>query len=278
MRAHLRHLAARGLSADNTIRSRQNNLRRLAISIAPVGLLEATEEDIAAWRASLTVTPDTAAGYISHIQQFYAWACKNGHIAADPAASLPMPRVSRRLPRPIAEDDLMAALDCAPVRIRSWLILAAWCGLRAKEIALLRGENVLLRATPPILLIASEATKGRRERTVPLSRYAVAELAAAHLPVRGLAFLKVTGDPLPPNMVSKLCNQHLHDCGIPATLHQLRHRFGTQTYAAGHDLRVVQELLGHASPMTTAGYAAWDRAEAAAAVEAIPSPYSNPAA
>jgi site-specific recombinase XerC len=73
-------------------------------------------------------------------------------------------------------------------------------------------------------------------------------------------------------MVSQLANQHLHACGSAATLHQLRHWFGTETYRARRDLRVVQELLGHASPMSTAGYAAYDQADQVAVVSALPVP------
>ena len=75
-----------------------------------------------------------------------------------------------------------------------------------------------------------------------------------------------------PVQISHLCNQHLHDCGIAATLHQLRHRFGTGTYRVTRDLRVVQELLGHESVSTTAGYAAYDKADAIRAVENLPAP------
>lgn len=64
----------------------------------------------------------------------------------------------------------------------------------------------------------------------------------------------------------------MHDCGFPETLHQLRHRFGTGTYHATRDLRVVQELMGHSSPVTTAGYAAFDNPDAVAAVQALPVP------
>lgn len=279
VRSHSRHCRAKALSPA-TISARENILRRLAKFTDPVPLTEVKLEDLERWRDSLTVKTDTAAGYISHIKAFYGWAASTGLMPLNPAAALPKPRVSRRLPRPIAEEDLAYALDCAPRRIRPWLVLAAWCGLRAKEIALLRGENILLRAKPPVLLIASDATKGRSERTIPLSTYAVAELAKSDLPLTGLCFRRVDGSNLPlrPWLISKICNRHLHDCGISSTLHALRHRFLSQVYANGHDLRVTQELAGHASPVTTAVYAAWDRAGAAAAVEAIPSPYGNPAA
>ena len=78
--------------------------------------------------------------------------------------------------------------------------------------------------------------------------------------------------PNTPHTVSRLSNEHLHACGLPATLHQLRHRFGTETYRYKRDLRMVQDLLGHADPATTAGYAAYLNVDAAAAVEHLPSP------
>jgi Phage integrase family len=62
------------------------------------------------------------------------------------------------------------------------------------------------------------------------------------------------------------------EAGIGATLHQLRHRFGTQTYARRRDLRMVQELLGHASPATTAVYTLVDQADAAVVVDELPVP------
>ena len=55
---------------------------------------------------------------------------------------------------------------------------------------------------------------------------------------------------------------YLHEHGIDATARQLRHWFGTEVYAAGHDIRVTQELLGHSDPSTTAGYIAYSHVDA----------------
>lgn len=260
----------RGLSPV-TIDHRNRALIRLQ-SYVSKPLHEVTAADLAAWRAGLTVSNATIAGYVSNVREFYAWCFARGYIPADPAVGLPVPRTPRRLPRPISEAGLMEALDCAPLRIRPWLVLAGWCGLRAKEIALLKGENIHLHSTPPVLFIASDATKGVQERVIPLSPFASAELTAAALPVRGLVFRRFDGQPLKPWMVSKLCNEHLHHCGVPETLHQLRHRFATMSYHVSYNLRAVQELMGHASPATTAGYAAYDRAEGEAAVNGLPVP------
>jgi integrase/recombinase XerC len=269
---HLEWLQLKGLSAS-TVRRRRVVLGWVAASL-DCTLLEASAGQLQAWRAALSVAPDAVSVYVSHVSQFYRWAVAQGLLGGSPAAALPAPRRARRLPRPIDEEGLALALAAAPPRIRPWLVLAGWAGLRAIEIARLRRENVLDTWAPPVLLIASDATKGHAERLVPLSRFVIRELQPV-LPRRGWAFPRFDGRPGPntPATVSHLANEHLHECGIAATLHQLRHRFATQAYqAAGGDLRLVQELLGHATPVSTAGYAAYDQAAAAAAVEAIPAP------
>ena len=270
--SHLESLRQRGHS-EGSIEARRRALARMAAAV-PVPLLEAAPAHLAAWRKGLAVTPNTVVGYASHARGFYAWAVAAGLCEGNPAEGLPLPRLTRGLPRPVGEDVLTDAVLNAPLRVRPWLVLAGWAGLRAKEIALLRRERVLDTAAPPVLLVAADATKGRRERIIPLSAFALAELRLAGMPRAGWMFRRCDGrrGPNQPWMVSHLANEHLHSCGIQATLHQCRHRFGTVLYQQTHDLRLVQELMGHADPSTTAGYAAYDRSGAAAAVEALPAP------
>ena len=270
--AHLRHLTLLGRSPAS-IYARERALARMT-AYMHVTLLDAQPPDLARWRENLAVTPDTVIAYVSHATGFYTWAVTTGLLKTSPAAGLPVPRMSRRLPRPISEPDLLTALEHAPPRIRPWLVLAAWAGLRAKEIAYLRRENVLEASRPPVLLVAGDATKGHRERIVPMSGFVTGELAVHGLPGAGFVFRRRDGraGPNQPWLVSHLCNEHLHACGVTATLHQLRHRFLTQAYAVGHDLRLVQELAGHASITSTTGYVAYDSGAAVLAVEAIPAP------
>jgi integrase len=269
---HLNWMRQRGL-APGTIYKRQRELTRLA-AVLPVPLIEATPPMLTAWRAGLAVSDDSVCNYVGAAREFWAWAIVAGLADHDPTAGLPVPRRGRRLPRPIAEDKLFLAIAAAPRRIRPWLVLAAWCGLRAKEIALLRRQCVLDTAARPALLIAAEATKGRIEHVVPLCAFALAELHSYGLPRSGYVFRRLDGrgGPNRPHTVSHLANEHLHACGIADSLHQLRHRFGTQAYRYDHDLLAVQELMGHADIRSTAGYAAFDRPGAAAAVEALPVP------
>jgi integrase/recombinase XerC len=272
IRRHLRHLELRGHKPD-TISCRAAALIRTATALHKP-LLEATAADLLAWRAGLSVGPASVAGYVGHAREFYRWAVAEQLRDDNPAAGLPVPKLGRRLPRPIGEDRLMTAILAAPPRIRPWLVLAGWAGLRAKEIAYLRRECVLEEARPPVLLIAADATKGRGERTVPLARFVIGELRVAGLPRQGWVFRRGDGlaGPNRPWTVSHLANDYLHGLGFADTLHSLRHRFGTMTYHARKDLRMVQELLGHAQPSTTAGYAAFDQAAAADVVDELPVP------
>ena len=271
---HLAWLRLNG-AGPVTVAARAGALARMA-GLLGCPLLEASPDALLAWRAGLQLAPNSVLSYLSHARQFYAWAAAEGFLAASPATGLPAPRRPRQIPRPIAEDDLMLALAAAPPRIRPWLVLAGWAGLRAKEIALLRREHVLEGRPVPILRVAHDATKGYTERLVPMSTFVLGELRPL-LPKYGWVFLRLDGRPGPllPARVSHLANAHLHDCGTTSTLHSLRHRFATQAYAASRDLRAVQELLGHAGPEQTAGYAAYHPAAAAAAVEAIPSPFAR---
>jgi integrase/recombinase XerC len=254
---HTVWLGLRGIAAT-TIYVRRRILARLADHLL-AGLLDATEADLYAWRAGLRVAPDTATHYISNMRAFYAWCHVTGRLPANPAARVPSPKVSRRLPRPIAEDDLADAFLTAPERVRPWLVLAACCGLRACEIAYLRRENVLDQLPQPAIHVVREATKGHRERVVPMSPFVLSELRRAGLPRRGWCFCRHDNNPGPnaPHTVSQLANRHLHGIGIAATLHELRHRYGSICYQTTLDLRKVQERMGHADPATTAGYAAY---------------------
>jgi integrase len=270
---HAEWLRLRGRAAT-TIYDRSRVVVRLGKAL-PVPVLDATAGDLLAWRAGLTMSARSVQTYVMHAGQFYDWAVADGLIKASPAAGLPVPQAPRYLPRPVAEDDLMRALASASPRVRPWLVLAAWCGLRACEVAGLTVGNILFGAQPPVILIAATATKGgRHERIVPMSPFVVAELKAANLPARGLAFPRQDGKPGPMKawVVSRLGCEALHNAGVPDTFHSLRHRFATQAWRASHDLLAVQALMGHANPNQTAVYALYDRPGAAEAVCALPVP------
>lgn len=273
-RAHLDWMRQRGL-AESTIAARRMVLARVArFTGQPVWAASAGE--LARWRASLRTGDDAIAADLSHVRMFFAWLAGQGLRDDNPAAGLVVPRLAERLPRPIPEDRLLAAFRQAPRRIRPVIVLAGWCGLRAKEIALLRRERVLDTAAPPAILIAADATKGRRERYVPMSDFVVAEIVPA-LPRHGWVFGRADGHGhLTPDHLQHIVNGYLHSLGLTETLHTLRHRFASQALDACGNVRTVQELLGHKHLSSTAIYTRVSVTAAAAAVQAIPAPAGGP--
>lgn len=250
-----------------TITQKRYALGRLARWLhAP--LLEATHEDLTAYLDRLD-KPESRATELSHLRSFYRWAVVEGLLTVDPTARLIRPRVPRRLPRPMPDGDLAVALDLAPERIRPWLLLAAYAGLRACEVAPLRAEDLLWANDPPLILVGEG--KGGHMGAVPMAPLLADELRA--LPSRGWLFTYRDGRPghVPPHLVSSRANRYLRDLGITHTFHTLRHWFGTQTLRAnGGDLRQSQELMRHQSPVSTAIYTWVDPKAAAVTVGALP--------
>jgi integrase/recombinase XerC len=268
--SHLSHLRLRNLSVE-TIKQRRCSLTRLARQVGcdTSDLLALLPEDLEDWQDTIGhYSARYRASWTGHIRAFYRWAGDRELIRNDPSQVLVSVQLPRLLPKPISEIDLDTAIRCAPDRIRPWLVLAGYAGLRAAEIASLNREQIRERSDPPVIVVFG---KGSKERIVPLSDIVLDELAAHGLPSRGPVFLRRDGK-FGANTawnVSHLANDYLHDLGITDTLHSCRHRFGTELYRLSRDLRLVQEVLGHSSPMTTAGYAAYSRRDAADVVQML---------
>lgn len=264
VRAFLDDCRLRNLRSS-TIDQKRRCLTRLARVVDP---LEATTDDLRAHLAR-PMMAESRATELSHLKSFYKFCLLEGLVDRDPTIRIQRPKVPRRLPRPMPEDDLEMALDLAGQEVRTILMLAGFAGLRAKEIAGLRGEHVLWEHDPPMLLIVEQ--KGGGESAVPVCSYLAGQLAL--LPRSGWMFPRHDGNPgpTPPWLISRRANRFLHSIGIGHTLHSARHRYGTKVYrSSGRDLRLTQDLMRHASPVSTALYTWCDPEEGARAVEALP--------
>lgn len=259
---HLRHLRRRNLR-PSTIDQRRRALARLS---RRYDLTRVTTEQIEDWLDGRQIQPEGRATEISHLRGFYKWAVMERKLDHDPTVRLVRPRLARRLPRPMPEGDLAMAVEVAPPQIKAMLMLAAFAGLRACEIAGLCGEHI--QVGERVILIAEG--KGGGMSSVPISP--ALEPILRGLPKSGPLFHLTDGRPMKPHNVSHWCNRYLHDMGITHTLHSLRHRFGTAVYAAsGRDLRATQELLRHRTPVSTAIYTWVSPGHLADAVNRLPS-------
>lgn len=254
---------------QSTIYQRRRVLTRLASS-AGCHPLHATVEQVEEY-VYRPLSPEARACELTHLRQFYQWAVKRGVRSDDPTVDLERPTLPRRLPRPISDDNLARALENAPDRVRPWLYLAAYAGLRAGEVAQLRADALHVDAEPPVIVI--ERSKGGGMSSVSMHPHLIDVLAECNLPRSGYLFRRFDGQPGPnaAHTISHVANRYLRSQGITDTFHSLRHWFGTNLYRqCGRDLRVAQEGLRHRSPVSTAIYTFVDPGEQANAVARLP--------
>ena len=234
--------------------------------------LTATRDDLERYLESRRLSSPSMLTNIADLSSFYSWAVDEGFVESNPLAKMVRPRPHRYHPRPAASSDLATAVELADDITRAMLLLAALGGFRCMEVAGLRWSDVDLGGA-----MVTVRGKGGHERIVDLHPVVVSALAV--LPREGgtvfVGFrhganhLGGERQPYTPNRVSKRINEYLHSLGIHSTAHQLRHWYGTELYRSTKDLRMVQSLMGHASPATTAVYTAFDRSDSKKATDEL---------
>lgn len=238
--------AAAGRAAG-TLKLRRQQLERLAREASAGGPFSLTSEDLVAWLAYDGWGGTTRRSHRAAVRSFYGWASATGRTDRNPAAALPSVPARRGHPRPAADEAIQEAYRTADGRDALMIRLGAEAGLRACEIATLDGRRLFSDGDGWSITVTG---KGGRARDVPLSPRLALLLRARPA---GWVFPGRVDGHLSAGYVSKRMSWAL---GAGVTGHQLRHRFASVAYAAERDLRAVQELLGHASPETTAIYAA----------------------
>ena len=256
--SYLDALRARKRS-KTTIRTARSVLN-LFCAITEVPIIQTAPDDVEKWLRVRSAHVGTGALRTqgSYVRGYFRWAVRHGLRDDDPTLLMELPRAPRRRPRPIREKLLREAIDGADPIMRAILSLAALAGLRACEVAQLDWSEVWLGDLPQMRVVG----KGGHEYTVDISPQLVDVLLA----VRRRGGVRRSGPVIPrldgrpgfntPVRISQMANRYLHAMGIEDTLHSLRHRFVTRAYLHAKDLRAAQEAARHASPTTTAGYAA----------------------
>ncbi|GAA1402111.1 tyrosine-type recombinase/integrase [Pseudonocardia kongjuensis] len=268
---HLDWMRRCGL-ADSTLKARRMVLTYVAEFLGH-DPAHATAHDLDRWQSNL----DTIAKVrwqTAMITPYYRWLQAHGIRQDNPAALLPRPRRRARVRRPIPEDRLFTAVVEAPMPVRAYLLLAGWSGLRATEIAALRREDITpnLDGTSWVALVRG---KGDHERVVPIPDW-VYEDMLPHLPDSGPCFTRLYGDrtqQITRKQVSQNVGYYLRKKRkIPDTLHSLRRRVATALLHDTRDVRMVQELLGHASLSTLHFYGDVTLQDMTSAVARLPRP------
>ena len=283
MRRYLQYLVVERGMADNTVGSYERDLRRYAEFLGGRGRRELTDVtglDVAEFRAALRAGDEehqplavsSVGRAVVAVRGLHAFALKEGLTAQDPARAVAPPVPARRLPKAIPLDAVEAILGAAGstedgdprvLRDRALLEFLYGTGARISEATGLDVDDLDHLARDPAVLLTG---KGGKQRYVPVGRYAVKAIdaylvrgrpalaggARRHSPA---VFLNARGGRLTRQGAWGILRAAAIRSGYQdVSPHTLRHSFATHLLDGGADIRVVQELLGHASVTTTQVY------------------------
>lgn len=279
---YLDHLEVERGSAPNTLQSYARDLRRYQEYLTSRGidaLADVHESDIREFLVALRrgdadndrppLADSSIARTLVATRGFHKFAAAEGIVVADVAHAVTPPRAPRRLPKSLPVDEVLAILTASggedvsdgprALRDRALLELLYSCGARISEAVDLDVDDIETEARSVLL-----RGKGGKERIVPVGRPAIAALDA-YL-VRGrpalvsrfnpALFLNTRGGRLSRQSAWQVLVDAAARAGLDKSVspHTLRHSFATHLLDGGADVRVVQELLGHASVTTTQVY------------------------
>jgi len=277
--AFLHHLAVERGSAANTLRSYTGDLRRYVDHLTASGIDDlgaVRESDISGFVVALrSPTPggpaplaaSSSARALAAVRGLHRFAARDGLVADDVAREVAPPTLPVRLPKDLTVDEVDQLLagcigDEPPaLRDRALLELLYSTGARISEAIGLDLDDVDVEHRTVLL-----RGKGGKDRIVPVGRPALAAVEAYRVRARpGFAargrgtpalLLNSRGGRLSRQSAWHVLNGAADAAGLTADVspHTLRHCFATHLLAGGADVRVVQELLGHASVTTTQIY------------------------
>jgi integrase/recombinase XerD len=281
LRTYLDHLTVERGLATNTLSSYRRDLRRYLAFLDETGVLEidsVTEAMVAAFLVRLRqgdadhppLSATSAGRTVVAVRGFHKFCVADSLATADPAAAVRPPSPARRLPKALPLADVEAILDAAgaagttlALRDRALLEVLYGTGARISEAVGLDVDD-LDRTDGTVLLRG----KGGKERLVPVGSFALSavdayltrgrpELAStASIGRAGALFLNARGGRLSRQSAWTVLVRTAERAGVTRDVspHTLRHSFATHLLEGGADVRVVQELLGHASVTTTQIY------------------------
>jgi integrase/recombinase XerD len=279
-----------GLS-DNTLQAYGRDLADLLADLTGQGITTITgalprvlSSHVAHLKTDRSLSGTSVIRHLATIKVFFRWALADGLIETDPTEILDRPTRWKKLPDVLSPRDIRALLE-APhqtreqatvrdgepdpplwMRDRALLELLYASGLRASEVSVL-----CLSEVHPSLGAVRVTGKGNKQRLVPMGKPARSaldvyladcrpRLVRADGRDKGRVLLSRTGRPLERVAVWQIVQKHARAAGLRGVHpHTLRHSFATHLLIGGADLRVVQELLGHADISTTQIYTHVDR-------------------
>lgn len=278
------HMVASGRFEPTTIADRCELLYRIDREL-PLGLLEATVEELEHWMASGR-TPKTRgrpsrpwsrqsrATYYGHVVAFYRFAAdpnRMPHLSFDPSTSMSRPKVPEGLPKPCRNEELAQILGGVRDLYLVYCLLSSYAGLRPIQISRVMREEI----TEEQIYVKGKGGKTTAIPTHPAIWETVRDFPRG--PIAIVRIRDVTWAATPDHISTCTSREIERVLGYPGvTLRNLRHWYATtlltekELGGAGANLRTVQELMGHASVATTAIYTKVVGQQRKMAISALP--------
>lgn len=261
----------------NTVRAYQNDLQKFASYIESLGMSNVEEVNPGTIASFLLREKErdsavaSLARYIATMRTFFKFLVVEGYLHKDSASLVDSPRLWRRLPDVLNYSDVEKLLSTPDtntrigLRDRAILEMFYATGARASELCRLDLHHISFEYRYVIC-----TGKGQKERIVPIGERALDFLRRYRTEVRPLLakplsppafFLSMRGKRLERVAIWNIVKKYCRLAGIekPVSPHTLRHCFATHLLEGGADLRAIQEMLGHASILTTEIYTHIDR-------------------
>lgn len=266
------HLSVeRGLS-QNTVNSYLSDLKQYTHFLQDRSILQASEKDVQDYAVDLSkkLSKTSVARKMSAVKQLYKFLLLENLIENSPASQYKSPKTPQKLPKALTVDQVNALLnapnmqDIIGIRDKALLELLYGCGLRITEAVKLTLDNFIYDKDNSCFLRV--LGKGSKERLVPVGKYALDAIEAYISRSRPALsqkstgtttlFLNKRGKPLSRQSAWEIIQYNAKRASISANIspHTLRHCYATHLLEGGADIRVVQELLGHANVTTTQIY------------------------
>lgn len=278
VRAYLDHLAVERATARNTLDSYERDLRRYLAHLDTAlrtSLADVTESDVTGFVVALRegsadhppLAASSAARALVAVRGLHRFAAREGIVGDDVARDVTPPPPLKRLPKALGIDEVAKLLDIPPtddvraLRDQALLEVLYSTGARISEAVGLDVDDV--ESSERTVLLDG---KGGKQRLVPIGRPALAALDAYLVRARpalarkgrgtSAVFLNARGGRLSRQGAWQVLKANAERAGLSDAVspHTLRHSFATHLLEGGADVRVVQELLGHASVTTTQVY------------------------
>ncbi len=253
--------------SPNTVSSYSAEAASLQEFLKGKAAADCSSDDVDAYLRlrSKALSKRSQAHVLSALRSFFDYLILEGERKDNPCDKLEAPKLGRYLPEVLSVEEITAILDAVPdkkpadIRDRALLEILYGCGLRVSEACGLLISHIYTNES-----FVRIVGKGDKERLVPIGAPALAALAA-WLEIRpepaapeysDFVFLNLRGKPLSRVSVFNMVKERAMLAGIHKDIspHTFRHSFATHLVENGADLRIVQEMLGHESILTTEIY------------------------